>query len=103
MRLTAKEFGKAMRNRTNLSDRVINMARAILVDGMPCTAVGKKYGVSRQSAHRAAQRIFLVHTYVMGCPKGWQIVQLKLPTALVRIVRQLEQEAVAHYHQNSKE
>lgn len=94
MRLTDEQFSDVRAGLKNVTARVERMARAVLVDGMPPRTVATQEGVRRQAVYVAVNRFQQAFLEQIQCPLGWEVVTVKLPPAMARTVRHMEQKAL---------
>lgn len=94
--LTHDEFERAVQ-RMRLAQRTREMAYAVLVEGKGPTIVAERYGVTRQAADNARQRVWKQHLRRVSCPDGWVVLRVCVPRERARELR-LEEERLLLEH-----
>ncbi len=101
MKLTARQYDRLLTQHTKFTDNTRAMARAVLVDGKSPTEVGELHKVTRQAAHRAAQKVYRAYLDAVDCPDGWQVLEVRLPAKLARQIKALEREQLALFERQA--
>ena len=93
-RMTADEF-EALRPRLGrLALDTVEIARAVLVDGMKPTEAANRYDMTRQRVHGIVKRFSAAAHEV---PTGWRRVEVWLPPELASQVEAMADKARADY------
>jgi hypothetical protein len=93
--MTAQEF-EALRPRLGrLALDTIEIARAVLVDGMKTTEAAKRHGMTRQRVHGIVQRF---RAAAQDVPTGWRRIEVWLPPELAEKVEAMADQARAEHH-----
>ena len=80
-----------------MHDRTRKMAYEIVVKGRSSEVVGHDFDVSRQSAHKAALRVWREYLKTIDCPPGWTAVEVFLPPELAEKVKEMQIKALIEY------
>jgi len=92
--MTAKEF-EALRPRLGrLALDTIEIARAVLVDGMKTTEAANRHNMTRQRVHGIVQRF---RAAAQEVPTGWRRVEVWLPPELAQQVEAMAEQARASH------
>ena len=86
--MSAAEFDQALTLHPRIQASTAEAARAVLVEGLTCSAAGKKHGVTRQRVHAAVSTLHQDDT-----PQGWERRIVTLPPELMQQVLQMEHQA----------
>jgi predicted DNA-binding protein (UPF0251 family) len=90
--MTAEEF-EALRPRLGrLAIDTIEIARAVLVDGMKTTEAANRHGMTRQRVHGIVQRF---RAAAQDVPTGWRRIEVWLPPELAEQVEAMADQARA--------
>lgn len=92
--LTAKEFDALRPRLGRLALNTVEIARAVLVDGMTQTEAANHYSMTRQRVHGIVQRF---RAAAQEVPTGWRRVEVWLPPEVAIQVEALEEKARADY------
>jgi hypothetical protein len=76
----------ALASKTNMREKSISMAKKILLDGESFSAVAREYGVSRQRARQAANRITRQEKIICKMPDNWHVKTIVLPHEWVDVI-----------------
>ena len=82
--LTAEEFEASKDKFFDLSLKIVELARLVLVEGHGPAAAGKTLGMSKQSANGAMNR---VRAALVGVPTDWVLYKGMMPKALAAKTR----------------
>jgi len=92
--MTRDEF-EALRPRLGrLALDTVEIARAVLVDGMKSTEAAHRYGMTRQRVHGIVQRF---RAAAQEVPTDWRRVEVWLPPDLAAQVEAMAEQARADY------
>lgn len=92
--MTANEF-EALRPRLGrLALDTVEIARAVLVDGLKPTDVATRHGMTRQRVHGIVQRF---RAAAQEVPTGWRRVEVWLPPELAAQVEAMAEKARADH------
>jgi predicted DNA-binding protein (UPF0251 family) len=92
--MTASEF-EALRPRLGrLAVDTIEIARAVLVDGMKPTEAARQYDMTRQRVHGIVQRF---RAAAQEVPTGWRRIEVWLPPEMAAQVEALAEKARADH------
>lgn len=92
--LSSEEFDALRPRLGRLSIDSLDVARAILVEGLRPTDVADRHGMSRQRVHGIVQRFLAVCNEV---PTHWRRVEVWLPPELAEQVEALAEKARADH------
>ena len=91
-RLTADEFAALRPKLGRLAVDTIDVARLVLVDGLPPSEAGARYGMSRQRVYGIEQRF---KAAMETMPTRWRKVEVWLPPELAAQVEAMATAALA--------
>jgi hypothetical protein len=91
MKLTKKKFNTVISN-IKISERTRLMSYEILVNQKSSEEVGRKFGVTRQAAHKAALRVWRSYLESIDCPEGWTSIELIVPPELKERFEKIQQQ-----------
>ena len=83
-RLTEAQFGAAIEG-LEISQQTINIARGVLVDGLPQTLYVSMFKISKGAVSQAVNRVWQAHTTQV--PAGYERVSVVLPEHQAYIVK----------------
>ena len=92
--LTESEFASAARRYSRLSQKAIDAARQVLVDGKATEDAAVATSSSKQLVHKWSTKI-----YEAFVPEGWETASVTLPPHQMAIVAQMERDARAAWAQ----
>ena len=72
----------------------IDIARAVMVEGLGTTEAAKRYGMTRQRIHGIVQRF---RAAAVEVPTGWRRVEVWLPPQLASQVEEMAENARAEH------
>lgn len=90
LRMTPEDFEALRPKIGRLAIDTIELARAVLVDGMTQTEAASKHGMSRQRVNGIVQRF---KAAAVDVPTSWRRVEVWLPPALAAQVETMAREA----------
>ena len=93
-RMTADEFDALRPRLGRLALDTVEIARAVLVDGMKPTEAATRHQMTRQRVHGIVQRFLAAAQEV---PTGWRRVEVWLPPELAGQVKAMAEKARADY------
>lgn len=91
MKLTKKKFNTVISN-IKISERTRLMSYEILVNQKSSEEVGRKFGVTRQAAHKASLRVWRSYLESIDCPEGWTSIELIVPPELKERFEKIQQQ-----------
>lgn len=119
-RLSPSDFNVAIEQLQRIGERPAELAKAVLVDGLSPANAGRLYGVSRQAAQRAANKVYsawvaesggrveaAVRTAesllaeamkAEGFPDNWVPTVAPLPKNIAAVVHDVERRQVRKLH-----
>jgi hypothetical protein len=92
--MTAQEFDALRPRLGRLALDTIEIARAVLVDGMKTTEAANLHNMTRQRVHGIVQRF---RAAAQEVPTGWRRVEVWLPPELAQQVEAMAEEARASH------
>lgn len=94
-RLTAEEFDALRPRLGRVSLDTMEIARAVLVDGVRQSDAATRYGMTRQRINGILRRFAAAS---QGVPTGWRRVEVWLPPELADQVEAMAQSALVTLH-----
>ena len=92
--LSSGEFDRALERLPRpLSNEVLTMTRAVMVERKPVTAVAAEWNVTRQYVSQRVAQIWEAHQVHGLPPAGWVRFEACLPEDMVSVVREMEKQA----------
>lgn len=91
---TAEEFDALRPLVGRLALDTVEIARAVLVDGMKTSEAASRYGMTRQRVHGIVQRF---RAAAQEVPTGWRRIEIWLPPELATQVEAMAEKARADY------
>jgi len=79
--------------RRELAPSSIEIARAVLVDGVKQAALAKERNLTVQNVSQIVSRVRRSHLENGLTPDGWQQIEVCLPNELVPVVKAMEADA----------
>ena len=92
--MTAEDFDALRPRLGRLALDTVEIARAVLVDGMKPTEAAARYGMTRQRVHGIVQRF---RAAAQAVPTGWRRVEVWLPPELAAQVEAMAEKARADH------
>jgi len=89
--LKESEFRTVAARFTRMSDKALQVAHAVLVEGRTPDSAAAQFDTSRQLAHQWATKLYEAFT-----PAGWITASVTLPPELMAQVREMERDARTH-------
>ncbi|MFY2610554.1 TrfB-related DNA-binding protein [Achromobacter ruhlandii] len=84
--LAPEEFGTAAAAIPRIQAASLEIAKRVLVDGIPQAEAAREAGLSKQRVSRIVNDVLAVANSV---PRGWELVQVWLPSEVANPVRVL--------------
>jgi hypothetical protein len=97
--MTAEEFDALRPLVGRLALDTVEIARAVLVDGMKTSEAANRYGMTRQRVHGIVQRF---RAAAQEVPTGWRRVEVWLPPDLANEVEALADKARTDHQHGSE-
>ncbi|EMM4514142.1 hypothetical protein WAQ86_004772 [Salmonella enterica] len=84
------EIAREKLQHSGISAETFDIAREVLVDGLPQVRVAKEHGLTRQRINSMVKRVTLAFSDI---PQDWERVEIWLPPELAQKVRDMAQSA----------
>lgn len=97
--MTAEEFDALRPLVGRLALDTVEIARAVLVDGMKTSEAASRHGMTRQRVHGIVQRF---RAAAQEVPTGWRRIEIWLPPELADQVEAMAEKARADYQSRVK-
>lgn len=89
--LSKRAFEQAVK-RTNLSDRAVQMAHAVLVGGATYVKAAEEFGVTAPAVAHHVRAVWKAHTDASDLPPGFRRITVVLPEDKAAIVLSWERD-----------
>lgn len=96
--LTASHFDLTVSRMSRMSDKNLQLARRVLVNGEAIIDVADSAGLSRSTLYKVVEKV-----RAQAIPEGWRTITVTLPEYCAQGVEQMEIEAYTDYLEHDKE
>lgn len=100
-RLTGDEFEAAAR-RLRIQPANLQLARAVMVDGVPVTELAAAHGVAHQGVSRTVGRVYDAHLHAAELPRDWRSVTVTVPPEMADEITTMAVNAADALHRRKR-